>query len=125
MSKNILIVEDNQDMQKMYENYFSDKKGAYDVEIVGDGFIAFEKSRAKKYDLIILDMVMEPMSGETLFAISRDVLANAKTPVMVASILGSEAAEVEAVLEREDTYHMTKPVFQEELLQNVEKILAS
>ena len=59
---NILIVDDYNTMLRIIRNLLK-QLGFSNVDDAADGSAAFEKVQQKKYDLIISDWNMEPMSG--------------------------------------------------------------
>jgi signal transduction histidine kinase/CheY-like chemotaxis protein len=62
---NILVVEDIDTNQKVILGLVH-KLGYTNVEIVGDGFTAYDKIKEKQYDVILLDLKMPQMNGITL-----------------------------------------------------------
>ena len=58
---NILLVEDNVINQKVA--LFNLKKLGHNVDVAGNGKIAFEKFKKNKYDLILMDVLMPVMDG--------------------------------------------------------------
>jgi len=90
MPKKILIVEDNKDMQEVYRNYFKGKGQDYEVEMEGDAQAALEKARKERYDLIITDIIMEPMNGESFLDYVKGDSKTKDVPVLVVSVLSPE-----------------------------------
>ena len=62
MNMSILIVDDFQTMLKILENFLK-QFGFKNVDMASDGQKALDKLNASKYDLILSDWNMEPMSG--------------------------------------------------------------
>ena len=62
MNMRILIVDDFQTMLKILENFLK-QFGFKNVDMASDGQKALDKLNASKYDLILSDWNMEPMSG--------------------------------------------------------------
>jgi len=65
MNKQILIVEDEQDIANVFKKQLL-FEGGYDVDLAGDGGEALEKMEKKQYDLVLLDLVMVPVDGVTV-----------------------------------------------------------
>lgn len=57
----ILVVEDDQMIQKVYRNVLT--KEGHEVEVASDGREGLAKAEASEPDLIILDMLMPNMTG--------------------------------------------------------------
>jgi DNA-binding response OmpR family regulator len=67
MAKKVLVVEDDQDVAGMFLDMFI--QSDFSPEVVNDGKKALELLGKKKFDLMILDLMLPKMSGE-------DVLRN-------------------------------------------------
>ena len=61
MCKNILIVDDEEAIQLLLEDFLLMK--GYNVDSVGDGTAALESLHSKNYDLILSDIHMPKMKG--------------------------------------------------------------
>ena len=70
----ILVVDDYNTMRRIIKNLLS-QLGYTDVEEATDGTVALQKLQTTKFDLIISDWNMEPMSGLQLL---KEVRADAK-----------------------------------------------
>lgn len=62
MKRNILYIEDDQLLQEEQVEYF--ERRGYNVTSAFDGEEALKKIKENKYDILILDLVMEKMDGE-------------------------------------------------------------
>lgn len=60
-NRRILLVDDDQDLRVLVESAL--KMLRLNVDSVGDGFAALEKTNQKKYDLIIMDWHMPGLDG--------------------------------------------------------------
>ena len=76
----ILIVEDEQSIAEMVKLCLC--KNGYMCEIVNDGMAATQKIEEKRYDLILLDEVMDPLDGVTVMKKFKDI-RNFKTNVIL------------------------------------------
>jgi CheY-like chemotaxis protein len=115
--KNILIVEDNVEMQKLYKNMFKNKQDEYEIEIEGDARKAFKRLAEKDFDLVLLDIIMEPMDGESFFACVRQDSKRKNIPVLVISVLDQEGLDYMKKLTKVD--FLQKPVTIEELMKKI------
>jgi len=118
--KRILIVEDEKDMQDVYKELFQDQD-KYEIDVEGGTMPALRKVSSKNYDLIILDIIMEPIAGDSFFVYLRSDERTAKIPVLVVSVLGSDIMEK---LRRVDHAHyLQKPINKKRLFDKLEDIL--
>jgi DNA-binding response OmpR family regulator len=86
--KRILLVED----EKPLSNALKMKliKEGYDVTIAEDGEEALNQTRAKKFDLILLDIIMPKMDGFTLLELLQKAGTTSSQAVVVLSNLGQD-----------------------------------
>ena len=75
----ILVVEDNKMNQIIMGKML--KSLGYSCDIAEDGYEGFTKARAKKYDLIFMDLIMPEMDG---FESARRILESDKSNIIVA-----------------------------------------
>lgn len=113
----ILIVEDNEDINRILKHYL-EREGYLTVS-------AFSGTEAKlqlsmeQFDLIVLDLMLPGIKGEELITIIRE---NNPTPILVISAKISLEDKVNALKLGADDY-MTKPFERDEVLARVEAIL--
>ncbi len=83
MTKTILIVEDEQNFHDLYEVMLE----GTGCEIIRayDGYEALEKLTEKKPDLIILDLLMNMITGDMFFLHLKNMLDYADIPVIIIS----------------------------------------
>ncbi len=81
--KTILIVEDEHNLQNLYELMLE----GTGCEIIHayDGYEALEKLTEEKPDLIILDLLMNMITGDTFFLHLKNMLDYADIPVIIIS----------------------------------------
>lgn len=60
-SKNILVIEDEQDLRDFYVQLLS--SAGFRVAFAGDGEQGYELLKANSYDLVLLDMMLPKMTG--------------------------------------------------------------
>jgi DNA-binding response OmpR family regulator len=112
--KNVLIVEDNQDIAHLIEMHLCDMD--CQAVICSDGLSALELSQKQLFDLIILDLMLPRMDG---LEVCRSIRQQAHyTPILM---LTSRSSELDRVLGLEvgaDDY-VTKPFSIRELIARV------
>lgn len=82
--KKILLAEDEQAISKVLGLKLI--KSGFDVTIVGNGEAAIAELAKKKYDLILLDLLMPKMDGWTVL----ERLKGSNSKIIVMSNLGQE-----------------------------------
>ncbi len=83
MSKKIMIVEDDQSFHDLYTELLGDTD--YKIICTYDGDEAMEKLEEGKPDLIVLDMLLDLMAGDTFFHLIRNIPEYTDIPVIVVS----------------------------------------
>jgi two-component system chemotaxis response regulator CheY len=66
MNKRILVVDDEALIAESIASIL-ESTGLYDVETTTDAYEAFERASSKAYDLVISDLMMPGMNGDTLY----------------------------------------------------------
>ena len=120
MSKKILIVEDSEDMQVIYRDMFEGEDG-YEIDIVGGVEDAEKKLGSAAYDLVVLDIIMEPVGGDTLFFRLREAEETKELPVIVASVLTPSITE--AIKQHGHVEVLQKPVKKEALFEQMKEMI--
>ena len=119
--KQILIVEDNFEMQSLYRRMFKDRTDRFEIDIVNEARLAFKKLSERDFDLIILDLIMEPLGGETFYACIRDDLKKRNIQVLVVSVINPD--NLEHMKELSHVNFLQKPIQEEELVNTIEGII--
>ncbi|MBT3353797.1 MAG: response regulator [Candidatus Scalindua sp.] len=83
MSKKIMIIEDDQSFHDLYTELLEDTD--YSITCTYDGEEAMEKLEEDKPDLIILDMLLDLMAGDTFFRLIRNMPEYVDIPIIVVS----------------------------------------
>lgn len=117
--KKILVVEDSLDNQLLINVHLS-RCGAL-LDMVNDGLQGLEKSAAKKYDLIIMDMQMPVMDGYSATRKLRE--AGFDVPVLALTGFAMKGDE-EKCLSAGCNAYLTKPFDRLKLVSAVAKILS-
>lgn len=109
-SRKILIIDDEKDFGKMTKLSL-EKSDRYEVDLSHDGIDGLEKIKQKKYDLVILDILMPKMEGhEVLWHIK----AISDTPVIILSAYVPPPMKKE-ILARGASACLSKPIELEQL----------
>jgi DNA-binding response OmpR family regulator len=114
MSRNVLIVEDNEDIARLVKLHLGELN--CNVKVAYDGIVGLAEAESRPYDLIILDLMLPGVDG---LEICRRVRAKSRyTPILM---LTSKSSELDRVLGLEmgaDDY-LTKPFSVMELVARV------
>ncbi|WP_461226684.1 response regulator transcription factor [Lacticaseibacillus suihuaensis] len=108
----ILIVEDNPDIQALLKDVLTPE---YDLIQATDGSQALPLLRSSQVDLVILDLMLPGVSGESILITLR---RSAATPVLVLTAI-QDKAHIAAVLEAGANDYLTKPFDIDELIARV------
>jgi CheY-like chemotaxis protein len=119
--KKILIIEDEKGMQEIYRDIFNDEKDKFTFEIVSSGEKGLDRVREKGYDLIILDIIMEPMTGDSFFVHMRSDFEMADLPVLVVSVISPEL--LERMKRIDHISFLQKPITKEQLFTEINRVL--
>lgn len=112
----ILIVEDEKSIADMVKMCLG--KNGYICEIAPDGMTATQKVEQKRYDLILLDIMLPDIDGYELI----DYINQFQTPVIFVTAKTSVNDRVKGLkLGAED--YISKPFDLEELLARIETVL--
>ncbi len=111
----ILVVDDFPSMRRILRNLLGNI-GLSDVEEAADGGEAFAKIQSSKYDLIICDWNMEPVTGLELLRRVRGDSAHAKLPFIMVTAESKTENVIEAKKAGVNNY-IVKP-FNAQTLQN-------
>jgi DNA-binding response OmpR family regulator len=118
--RRILIVEDEAPIRELLRLHLS--LAGFDIEEVGEGTAALERTRAEKFDVIVLDVMVPGLDGITLCRAIRSQSVNAASGVMMLTARGSEADKVLGLESGADDY-LTKPFSIREMVARVGAIL--
>ncbi|KAA3647748.1 MAG: DNA-binding response regulator [Chloroflexi bacterium] len=117
MPERILVIEDEQALRETL-SYNLEKEG-YAVQAVGDGHVALEAARAKKPDLIVLDLMLPGLDG---FEITRILRRESNIPILMLTARDEEIDRVLGLEMGADDY-MTKPFSMREFMARVKATL--
>jgi two-component system NtrC family sensor kinase len=116
----VLVVEDEPTVANLIADVLRDE--GFEIEIHLDGREAAERAASEKFDLIVCDMKMPNLDGQSLY----ESLSRAKKTVqqrflfVTGDVLGAKTHEF---LSRNQLPHVAKPFRVEELLEKVHQVL--
>ena len=112
----ILIVDDEKMIRSVIKEYLENEH--YETDEAENGSIALEKLETNKYDLLILDIMMEEMDG---FSMLESLPKDKKIPTIILSARSEELDKLHGFdLEIDD--YLTKPFSPKELVARVKAI---
>jgi DNA-binding response OmpR family regulator len=115
--KSILIVEDDEDLRRMFRHALS--LAGYDVKDTGDGINALRLVEVHRPDLILLDLGLPLLSG---LNVQQEIAAHAHTRDIPVVIVTASASRLDGV---DVACILRKPVSPEEVVDVVRQCLAS
>ncbi|HKR14521.1 MAG TPA: ATP-binding protein [Pyrinomonadaceae bacterium] len=114
--ESVLLADDNSDMRDYVRRLLATK---YEVEAVADGEAALAAARARKFDLVLSDVMMPKLDGFGLLHALRAGELTRTTPVILLSARAGEESRVEGMEAGADDY-LVKPFSARELMARVE-----
>lgn len=118
MNKRILLVEDEESLQDTIK--LNLELEGYDVSAVNNGKTALEEFARKRFDLVILDVMLPEVDGFTICQTIR--LDNHKVPILFLTAKSSAEDRVFGLKIGGDDY-LTKPFNLDEFLLRVQSLL--
>ena len=113
----LLIVDDEQRIRELIRKYAVFE--GYEVDEADDGMQAVEKCRARRYDLVIMDVMMPELDG---FSACREIRKTSQVPMLMLSARGEEYDRIHGFELGVDDY-VVKPFSPKELMLRVGAIL--
>ena len=123
MAKKILIVDDEKCFHEMYSMMLGDK--SYDLTFAYDGDEALQMLRDDKPDLIILDMIMDMVTGDTFFLHLKGYDELTDIPVVIISSMPQKKYKSLKKIDPNLLYLDKADLTKERLLKIIEKKLAA
>ncbi|MEP6766998.1 MAG: response regulator, partial [Gemmatimonadaceae bacterium] len=114
----ILIVEDDADLALGIRNNL--EIDGYGVELANDGSLALVALEQRRFDLVVLDLMLPGMNGLRMLREMRE--RGDRTPVLILTARGQEEDKVRGLKLGADDY-MTKPFGVLEFLARIEALL--
>lgn len=119
--KDVLVVDDDQDIVMVLEQFLLD--AGYQVDVAYDGLDALGRIRSHNYDAIVCDMMMPRMSGEALYReVERTAPWMARRFVFVTGMARSQ--DCSRFFSQTLTRSIEKPFHAEEVLSMIAAIIA-
>lgn len=119
--KRILIVDDEKEIQKIFESFFK-TMGQFEIVFANDGLEAYAQCFNQKFDLITLDHQMPYMNGASfLYALRSKENMNKDCPVFFISAFIPDIQD--SVKSIHNTFFFDKPVNFESLIRNAKMVL--
>jgi two-component system phosphate regulon response regulator PhoB len=120
MQPSVLIVEDDTALSELLQWHFNSE--GYDVRATADGEDALMLVREQLPDLVVLDWMIESLSGVEVCRQLRKSKDSAKVPIMMLTARGEEEDKIRGLKTGADDY-VTKPFSPRELLARAEALL--
>ena len=117
MSRKVLVVDDEKLIVKGIR--FSLEQDGMEVDCAYDGEEAVEKAKDKKYDIILLDLMLPGIDG---YQVCREIRAKSSVPIIMLSAKGEIFDKVLGLELGADDYIM-KPFDSKELVARVKAVL--
>jgi len=117
MRDRILIVDDDEDIRKLLEEYL--RKNGFDAQAVADGAAMREALVAKPASLVVLDLMLP---GEDGLSLCRQLRARSQVPVLMLTAKGDPVDRIIGLEMGADDY-LAKPFDPRELLARIRSIL--
>ena len=117
--KNVLVVDDSPTEVHLLREMLT--KNGFTVTVANSGEEAMTKSKTDKPDLILMDVVMQGMSGfEATRAITRDP-ETANIPVIICTTKGQETDKAWGLRQGAKDY-IVKPVLEKLLMEKIKSL---
>ena len=118
MNKKIMIVEDEKAYHDLYRIIFEGKN--YDINYAYDGDEAMQVLEQNKPDLIILDMLLDMVTGDTFFLHIKGMPKYADIPVIIISAFSKKQYKNLMKIDPNLVYIEKTYLTKEKLLEEVE-----
>ena len=117
MAKKILIIEDDEAIQKILTEPLTAE--GYEVAAASDGAEGITKFQKQEYDLLLLDLMLPKIDGYT---VCETIRRESQIPIIILTALDSEDAQIKGFDKLADDY-ITKPFSIKLVLKRVEALL--
>jgi len=120
-NKTVLIIEDDPFISDVY--VLKIESEGYSVDTAEDGLIGLEKLKKKKYDIVLLDILMPNLDGFKVLERVKMVPSLSKTPIVILTNL-SQKNDIQKGLNLGAIDYIVKTKFTpSEVIKTVNKIL--
>ena len=110
----ILLVEDNLVNQKVAKSLLS--RCGYKIDIAGDGVEALSLLKQRFYEVVLMDVFMPNMDGETATKIIRSTFPTSKQPYIIATTANTQTGDREKLINLGMDDYISKPIIVKDLL---------
>ena len=117
MAATVLVVEDERKLRELVRSYL--ERGGFTVLSAGSGAEALALAASASPDLVVLDLGLPDVPGET---VAREIRAAAAVPLLILTARSSEEDRIRGLELGADDY-VTKPFSPRELVLRVQAIL--
>ncbi|PCI36862.1 MAG: hypothetical protein COB53_08195 [Elusimicrobia bacterium] len=121
--KRIVIVEDDEAMQRLFRTYLT--QDDHIVEIAGDGVEAVEKIALKDTDLVIMDFMLPKKGGYEIIKEIQEMNGGSPPVIAVTGRFQDAAAEKDIRSQPNVVDFFLKPVDHSEFMAAVDKALSN
>ena len=119
-SRDVVVIEDNLEMRGLYKEFFAEERD-YQVEIVNNASDGARKLANKGFNLIILDMIMEKVSGENFCEFLREQEDFSQIPILLISVV--ESQKLQEMSEKYGASFLQKPITKDALMEKLSKVI--
>ena len=119
----VLIVDDEESTRLLLASMLAKDLGV-DAQLAGTCEQAVRLAGNYAYDAILLDLLMPGIGGQAVLAEIRQHTPNARTPVIIVSVVGDKATIDACMAAGANAYHV-KPVRRAELVATVKAQIAA
>jgi two-component system OmpR family response regulator/two-component system alkaline phosphatase synthesis response regulator PhoP len=116
----VLVVEDEPNIRELVCLHL--RHEGYVCDDIGDGTAALERTRAERYDLLVLDLMLPGLDGLSLCRAVRNGAINADVPILMLTARREESDKVVGLESGADDY-LTKPFGVRELVARARALL--
>jgi len=116
----VMVIEDNRDMLEIYRSMFEDDS-CYEATLFSDAMRGLRELESRNFDVIVLDIIMEPLTGESFFVYLRGNEKTVGLPVVVVSVL--EPGSLAALEKLNHSVILQKPIRKDDLFGAIDRCL--
>jgi CheY-like chemotaxis protein len=119
----VLLIEDNKELIEMYRCQL--ENSGYHMELAENGAWGIKMAHERKYDLIVMDMVMPAMNGYDMLKQIKADSQNMETPVIVISNSALEEEIDKALAMGANRYFVKSDITPKKLVEEIADLVAS
>jgi DNA-binding response OmpR family regulator len=118
----ILVVEDEEHLRTMLAEHLEDE--GYTVHTAANGHEALAVAQSRRFDVILLDVMMPGLNGFDVCTVLRDLPHTRTTPIIFLTAVADNARKTMA-MRLGATEYLTKPFKLREVTARVDSILSA